>query len=92
MMTTGEVIGVLRAIERKVWEHDISSPGDCPEYQEHHEACTDIIKYIRDYIDLIHKYDGIPSISGMYTDMRVTMYRDSDPVPTDPDEYLKREV
>lgn len=92
MMTTGEVVGVLRAIERKVWEHDIPSPGDCPEYREHHEACLDILKYIRGYIDLIHIYDGIPSISDMYPTTRVTLYRDSDPVPTDPDEYLKREV
>lgn len=92
MMTTGEVVGVLRAIEYKVRGYDIPNPGNCAEYREHHEACTDILKYIRGYIDLIHKYDGIPSISGMYPDMRVTMYRDSDPIPTDPDEYLKREV
>lgn len=31
MMTTGEVVGVLRAIENKVREHDIPSPGDCPD-------------------------------------------------------------
>lgn len=91
MLTTGEAIGVLRAIEFKVWGHDIPSPG-CPEYREHHEACLDILKYIRSYIDLIKKYDGIPSISDMYPTMHVTMYKDSDAVPTDPDEYLKKEV
>ena len=54
-MTTGEVIGVLRAIEHKVWEHDIPHPGTCAEYREHHKACLDILKYIRGYIDLIKK-------------------------------------
>lgn len=91
MMTTGECIGVLRAIEHKVWEYDIPSPT-VPEYVEHHEACQDILKYIQTYIDLIKKYDGIPRIQDMYPTMHVTMYEDSGPVPTDPDEYLKREV
>lgn len=92
MLTTGEAIGVLRAIEHKVWEYDIPSPGDCLEYREHHEACLDILKCIRGYIELIKKYDGIPSIADMYPTIHVTMFEDSDAVPTDPDEYLKREV
>ena len=91
MLTTGEAIGVLRAIERKVCEHDIPSLT-VPEYAEVHGVCKDILKYIRSYIDLIHKYDGIPSIADMYPTMRVTLYRDSDSVPSDPDEYLNREV
>ena len=91
MMTTGECIGVLRAIEYKVWEYDIPSPGNCPEYREHHEACQDILKYIRGYIDLIKKYDGIPRIQDMYPTMHVTMYGHAEPVPTDPYEYLKKE-
>lgn len=41
---------------------------------------------------MIKKYDGIPSISDMYPTRHVTMFEDSDAVPTDPDEYLKREV
>lgn len=92
MLTTGEAIGLLRAIELKVWEHDIPSPGDCPEYREHHEACLDILQYIRRYREMIKQYDGIPSIRDMYPTMHVTMWEDSDAVPTDPDEYLKREV
>ena len=92
MLTTGEAIGVLRAIEFKVWEYDIPSPGACPEYREHHEACLDILKYIRSYIQMIKTYDGIPSIQDMYPTMHVTLYEDSDAVPTDPDEYLKNEV
>lgn len=92
MLTTGEAIGLLRAIEFKVWGYDIPSHGNCPEYREHHEACQDILKYIRGYIDLIKKYDGIPSIQNMYPTMHVTMWEDTDAVPTDPDEYLKREV
>lgn len=92
MLTTGEAVGVLRAIEHKVWEYDIPNPGNCAEYREHHEACRDILKYIRGYIDLIHKYDGIPNISDMYPTFHVTLYDDSDHVPADPDEYLKREV
>ena len=91
MMTTGEAIGLLRAIEHKVWEYDIPSPT-VPEYREHHEACQDILKYIEGFIELIHQYDGIPSVSDMYPMMHVTLYEDADPVPTDPDEYLKREV
>ena len=84
MLTTGEAIGVLRAIEHKVWGYDIPSPC-CPEYREHHVACMDILEYIRGYIELIKKYDGIPSIADMYP-TRVTMYIDSDPVPLDPDD------
>lgn len=92
MMTTGECIGVLRAIKMKVWEHDIPSPGSTPEYREHHERCQDILKYINSYIDMIEKYDGIPRIQDMYPTIHVTMWEDTDAVPTDPDEYLKREV
>ena len=92
MLTTGEVIGVLRAIEHKVWEYDIPSPVNSPEYREHHEACQDILHYIGTYINLIREYDGIPNISDMYPTIHMIMYEDSDPVPVDPDEYLKREV
>ena len=91
MMTTNECIGVLKAVRYKVWEYDIPSPT-VPEYIEHHKACQDILKYIDGYIELIEKYDGIPSIQDMYPAMHVTMWEDSDAVPTDPDEYLKREV
>ena len=82
MMTTGEAIGVLRAIEFKVMETNNPSPV----------ARLDILKYIRSYIDLIQKYDGIPRIQDMYPTMHVTMWEDTDAVPTDPDDYLKREV
>ena len=91
MLTTGEAIGVLKLIKSKVWDYDIPSPT-VPEYIEHHEACKDILKYIDSYIELLEKYDGIPSIQDMYPTMHVTMWEDTDAVPTDPDEYLKREV
>lgn len=92
MMTTGECIGVLRAIKREVWGYDIPNYGNCAEYREHHEDCQAILKYIDKYIELIEQYDGIPRIQDMYPTFHVTMWEDSDAVPTDPDEYLKREV
>lgn len=86
-MTANECIGVLKAVRYKVWGYDIPSPC-CPEYREHHKACQDILKYIDSYIELIEKYDGIPSIQDMYPTFHVT----SDFVPADPDECLKKEV
>ena len=87
MVTTGECIGVLRAIQQEVMIRDTPN-----HFSYHHEACQDILKYIQKYIDLIKKYDGIPSIQDMYPTIHVTLYEDTDAVPTDPDEYLKREV
>ena len=86
MLTTGEAIGVLRAIKQEVWGYDIPCFGNCAEYREHHEACLAILKYIDRYIEMIEKYDGIPRIQDMYPDFHDL------PIHVDPDEYLKREA
>lgn len=41
-----DIIQELKDLRYGVWLHDIPSPGDCPEYQEHHRDIQEILAYI----------------------------------------------
>lgn len=41
-------VDALKAIKHGLWEIDIPSPGNCPEYREHHEQ----IKNMMEIVDL----------------------------------------
>lgn len=41
-----EIVTDLESIWDKLWEIDIPSPGNCPEYIEHHKQVQGVMKYV----------------------------------------------
>ena len=46
----------LKNIYDEIWNVDIPSPGDSPEYKEHHEQMKNLMSIVQNYIDKWENY------------------------------------
>ncbi len=59
MIEKQEAIDALKAIKYGLWEIDIPSPGNCPEYIEHHKQIKDMMEITDGWIK---KLMELPSV------------------------------
>lgn len=47
-------VDALKAIKHGLWEIDIPSPGNCPEYKEHHKQIQEMIGVVNNWISILN--------------------------------------
>lgn len=45
----------VKELRFQIWLKDIPSPGNVPEYVEHHESIQDILKFTDDVLEIIER-------------------------------------